>query len=207
MTLPIVVADTSVLINFLKIDRMDLVGRYPGRLLATDHVQSELADDYPEQRARYEAAVTGGFLDTCSVTDPAEVSLFGRLGPGVRLGAGECSAIAVALSRGFAIAIDDNRAIKIALREAELAGKRLIVLRTQDIVVALIRASALTVEEADRVKAEWEQRHRFRLKVRSFQDLLASSLSGMGSHNAPLLGQPWLPTSSCFFVRLTTRSR
>jgi predicted nucleic acid-binding protein len=172
MTLPIVVADTSVLINFLKIDRMDLVGRYPGRLLATDHVQSELADDYPDQRARYEAAVTGGFLDTCSVTDPAELSLFGRLGPGVRLGAGECSAIAVALSRGFAIAIDDNRAIKIALREAELAGKTLIVLRTQDIVVALIQASVLTVEEADRVKAEWEQRHRFRLKVPSFQDLL-----------------------------------
>ena len=160
------------MINFLKIDRMDLIGRYPGRLLATDHVQSELADDYPEQRSRYEAAVTGGLLDTCSVTDPAEVSLFGRLGPGVRLGAGECSAIAVALSRGFAIAIDDNRAIKIALREAELAGKRLIVLRTQEIVVALIRASALTVEEADRVKAEWEQRHRFRLKVRSFKDLL-----------------------------------
>ena len=172
MTLSIVVADTSVLINFLKIDRMDLVGRYPGRLLATDHVQSELADDYPEQRTRYEAAVTSGLLDTCSVTDPAEVSLFGRLGPGVRLGAGECSAIAVALSRGFALAIDDNRAIKIALREAELAGKTLIVLRTQDIVVALIRASALTVQEADRVKAEWEQRHRFRLKVRSFQDLL-----------------------------------
>jgi predicted nucleic acid-binding protein len=172
MTLPIVVADTSVLINFLKIDRMDLVGRYPGRLLATDHVQSELADDYPEQRARFEAALTGGLLDTCSVTDPAEVSLFGRLGPGVRLGAGECSAIAVALSRGFAIAIDDNRAIKIALREAELAGRTLIVLRTQDIVVALIRASVLTVEEADRMKAEWEQRHRFRLKVRSFQDLL-----------------------------------
>jgi predicted nucleic acid-binding protein len=172
MTLPIVVADTSVLINFLKIDRMDLVGCYPGRLLATDHVQSELADDYPEPRARYEAAVAGGLLDTCSVTDPAEVSLFGRLWPGVRLGAGECSAIAVALSRGYAIAIDDSRAIKIALREAELAGKKLIVLRTQDIVVALIRASALTVDEADGVKAEWEQRHRFRLKVHSFKDLL-----------------------------------
>ena len=100
------------------------------------------------------------------------MSLFGRLGPGVRLGAGECSAIAVALSRGYAIAIDDSRAIKIALREAELAGKKLIVLRTQDIVVALIRASALTVEEADEVKAKWEQRHRFRLKFHSFKDLL-----------------------------------
>ena len=116
--------------------------------------------------------MTGGFFETCSVTDPSEVSLFGRLGPGVRLGAGECSAIAVALSRGFAIAIDDNRTIKIALREAESAGKKLIVLRTQDIVVALIRASAIAVEEADRVKAELEEHHRFRVKVRSFQDLL-----------------------------------
>lgn len=172
MTVPIVVADTSVLINFLKIDRMDLVGRYPGRLLATDHVESELADDYPDQKARYEAAVTAGMLDTCSVTDPAEVGLFLRLGPGVRLGAGECSAIAVALSRSYAIAIDDNRAIKIALREAELVGTKLLVLRTQDIMIALIRASALTLQEADHVKAEWEERHRFRLKAKSFQDLL-----------------------------------
>jgi predicted nucleic acid-binding protein len=172
MTMPIVVADTSVLINFLKIDRMDLLGRYPGRLLATDHVESELADDYPEQKARYATAVTAGVLDTCSVTDPAEVSLFLRLAPGVRLGAGECSAIAVALSRGYGVAIDDNRAISVALREAAVVGAKLTVLRTSDIMVALIRASALTVDEADQVKAEWEQHHRFRLKLRSFQDLL-----------------------------------
>lgn len=172
MVAPIVVADTSVLINFLKVDRMDLVGRYPGRLLATDHVESELADDYPEQKARYEAAVAAKVLDTCSVTDPAEVALFLRLGPGVRLGAGECSAIAVALSRGYAIAIDDNRAIKAALREAELARAKLSVLRTQDLMVALIRASVLTADEADQVKAEWEQQHRFRLKARSFRDLI-----------------------------------
>jgi len=172
MTLPIVVADTSVLINFLKIDRMDLVGRYPGRLLATDHVHSELTTDYPEQKTRYEAAVSAGLLDTCSVTDPAEVLLFLRLGPGVRLGAGECSAIAVALFRGYGVAIDDNRAINVSLREASLAGTKLTVLRTSDIMVALIRASALTIKQADEIKAEWEQRHRFRLKARSFQDLL-----------------------------------
>ena len=172
MTLSVVVADTSVLINFLRVDRMDLIGRYPGRLLATDHVESELAGDYPEQRARYEAAVRAGLLDTCSVTNPAEVALFLRLGPGVRLGAGECSAVAVALSRGYGVAIDDNRAINVALREAALVGTKLTVLRTHDIMVALIRASALTVDEADQVKAEWEQHHRFRLKTRSFRDLL-----------------------------------
>jgi predicted nucleic acid-binding protein len=172
MTAPIVVADTSILINFLKIDRMDLVGRYPGRFLATDHVESEVADDYPEQRERYRAAVAAGLLDTCSVTDPAEVALFLRLGPGVRLGAGECSAIAVALNRGYAIAIDDSRAIKAALHEAQLAAARLIVLRTQDVVVALIQASVLTMDEADLIKSDWEQNHRFRLKVRSFRDLI-----------------------------------
>jgi len=107
-----------------------------------------------------------------SVTDPAEVALFLRLGPGVRLGAGECSAVAVALSRGYGVAIDDNRAINVALRESALVGTKLTVLRTPDIMVALIRASALTVDEADRVKAEWEQHHRFRLKARSFRDLL-----------------------------------
>lgn len=172
VTLPVVIADTSVLINFLRINRMDLVSRYPGRLLATDHVESELADDNPEQQTRYVAAVSAGLLDTCSVTDPAEVALFLRLGPGVRLGAGECSAIAVALSRGHAIAIDDSRAISTALREAELTGAKLVVLRTQDIIVSLIRASVLTLDEADDIKANWEQHHRFRLKAPSFRDLL-----------------------------------
>jgi predicted nucleic acid-binding protein len=171
VTVPIVVADTSVLINFLKIDRMDLIGRYPGRFLATDHVASELASDYPEQQARYQAAVAAGLLDTCSVNDPAEVALYGRLGPGVRLGAGECSAIAVAITRGYAIAIDDSRAIKTALGEAEQTGMKLIVLRTQGIMLALIRSSVLAVQEADQIKVDWEQNHRFRLKARSFSDL------------------------------------
>lgn len=165
-------ADTSVLINFLKIDRMDLIGRYQARFLATDHVESEISDDYPEQKAGYHAAVAASLLDMCPLNDPAELALFGRLGPGVRLGAGECSAIAVALTRRYAIAIDDARAIKLARREAELIGASLAVMRTQDIMVAMIRASVLTVDEADQIKSDWEQNHRFRLKARSFRDLL-----------------------------------
>ncbi len=172
MTVPIVVSDTSVLLNFLKIDRMDLVGRYPARFLATDHVDNELAEDYPEQRARYQAAVAANLLDICSVTEPEEVALFLRLGLGARLGAGECSAIAVALIRGYAIAIDDSRAITAALQEAGLRGAKLAVLRTQDIMVALIRTSILTIDEADQIKADWEKSHRFRLKARTFRDLL-----------------------------------
>ena len=176
MSSPIVVADTSVLINFLKIDRMDLIGAFPRRFLATDHVADELVDAYPEQQAQYRAAVALQYLDTCSVTDIDELALFSRLSPGQKLGAGECSAIAVALHRGFALGIDDNRALNRALREAGLAGQTLEILRTQDVILELIVAGVLDVPAADKIKDDWENQHRFKIKVTSFSDLLSNSI-------------------------------
>ena len=170
MTAATVVADTSVLINFLKIDRMDLLGRHPCRFVATDHVEAEIEDD--EQRARYAAAVAAGYLETCTVTDAKEVALYMRLGPGQRLGSGECSAIAVALNRHHAIAIDDNKAVNRALLEAGLAATKLEIMRTPDVMVVLIRAGVLTLEEADSIKDVWGQQHRFRIQAASFRDLL-----------------------------------
>jgi predicted nucleic acid-binding protein len=169
MTSAIVVADTSVLINFLRIDRMDLIGRHPQRFLATDHVGAEITSSYPEQQERYQSAVASGLLDTCSVVDPEEVALFLKLGPGQQLGAGECSAIAVAIRRRYPIAIDDNRAIKRAIREV---GAKLEVVRTTDLMVSLIRAGILDVAAADRIKDDWAQYHRFKIKADSFQELL-----------------------------------
>jgi predicted nucleic acid-binding protein len=112
----IVVAGTSVLINCLRSDRMDLIGRHPHRFLATNHVGAEISDGCPEQEERYHAAIASGRVDTCSGIDPKEISLFLRLGPGQRLEAGECLAIAVAINRRYPIAIDDNWAIKQAVR-------------------------------------------------------------------------------------------
>jgi predicted nucleic acid-binding protein len=172
MALAIVVADTSVLVNFLKIDRMDLVGACPRRFIATDHVGAEITDAYPDQRARYEAAIVAGHLDICTITDPIEAELFAKLGPGKRLGAGECSAIAVAINRRFALAIDDNRAVNRALAEAGLAGHELEILRTQDVMVALIRAGVIDVANADQIKETWARHHRFRIKATTFADLL-----------------------------------
>lgn len=168
----IVVADTSVLINFLRIDRMDLIGASPRRFLATDHVGAEISDSYPEQRSRYEAALAARELDVCTVTDPAEVALFVKLDPGRRLGAGECSAIAVAINRRLALAIDDNRAVRRALQEAGLADHALEILRTQDVMLALIHAGAIDVAGADRIKDAWAAHHRFKIKATSFADLL-----------------------------------
>lgn len=166
----IIVADTSVLLNFLNIGRMDLIGKHPRRFLATDHVENEINDEM--QRAAFRAAIAAGQLDICRVDDPREVELFLRLGPGVRLGAGECSALAVALNRGHAIAIDDNRAVNRAFRTAGLGSARIEIIRTPDVIVALIRASVLTVQQADVIKEDWARYHRFRIKAATFADLL-----------------------------------
>jgi hypothetical protein len=170
MTSAIVVADTSVLLNFLKIRRMDLIGSYPRRFLATDHVENEISDE--AQRAAFLEAVAAGHLDTCTVNDPREVELFLRLGPGVRLGAGECSAIAVAINRRHAIAIDDNKALGRAFRDAGLGNVRIEIIRTPDVMIALIRAGLLTVEEADNIRDEWAREHRFRINAATFADLV-----------------------------------
>ena len=145
MVRSIIIADTSVLINFLQIDRMDLIGAHPASFIVTDHVADEIADSYPDQQARYNAALAAGLLDQQRIDDLAEVELFLRLAERGRLGAGERSAIAVALNRGYTLAIDDTRAIYRALAEAKVAGNALSILRTQDIVVELIRGGIVAV--------------------------------------------------------------
>jgi predicted nucleic acid-binding protein len=172
MVKAIVVADTSVLINFLRIDRMDLIAAHPASFIATDHVAAEIADTYPEQQVRYAAALNAAQITEQRIDDPAELEMFLCLAAKGRLGAGERAAIAVALNRACALAIDDSRAIRRALQEAALGENALSILRTQDIVVELIRKGVVSVEAADAIHVDWATNHRFKLKIVSFQDLL-----------------------------------
>jgi predicted nucleic acid-binding protein len=172
MARSIIVADTSVLINFLRIDRMDLIGAHRASFIATDHVAGEIADSYPDQQARYNAALKTAMLEEHRIDDPAELELFLRMGEKGRVGAGERSAIAVALNRKYALAIDDSRAIQRAIEEARIAGSTLLIVRTRDIVVDLIKQGVLSVEAADAINVDWATNHRFKLKIASFQDLL-----------------------------------
>lgn len=173
MTRAIVVADTSVLVNFLRIDRMDLIGAHPASFIATDHIGAEVTDGYPDQQARYAAALRAAQITEERIVDPNEVEVFLRLAAKGRLGAGERAAIAVALNRGCALAIDDSRAIRRALQEAALRENKLTILRTQDIIVELIRCRAISIEMADAIRLEWAKNHRFKINVKSFVELLA----------------------------------
>ena len=164
----IIVTDTSVLINFLRIDRMDLIAGHSHDFLATDHVAAEVSDRYPDQQKRFAEALDAGVISETRVTMPEELQLFGSLLATGRLGSGECSAIALAVHRGYILAMDD----RLAIRHAHEADAGLHILATQDLMVSMIREGLLEVEEADRIKRDWATRHRFRLKLGSFRELI-----------------------------------
>lgn len=164
----IVVADSSVLINFLKVDRVDLLGRLPTRIVITDHVDDEVSRHFADQRARLHAAMKAGHLEQRVVEAGPALPLFGPLIATHRLGVGESSAIAYAVALGAAVALDDRQAIAVAQRLAP----SLSVIGTTDLVIAAIRARAIGVAEADKLKADWAKYHRFTIKIGSFRDLL-----------------------------------
>ncbi len=164
----VVVTDTSVLVNFLRIDRMDLIARHSHQFVITDHVVEEITDHYPEQQARLDVALAEGTLEMVTVSGDAALDLFKVLSETRRLGAGECAAIAYAIANGHAIAIDD----RIAAHEARQRKPEVVILGSQDIMIALIRSGEIELGEADAIKDTWAIQHRFRLSIGTFRDVL-----------------------------------
>lgn len=164
----IIVADASVLVNFLKVDRVDLLSQFPATFMVSDHVAEEITIHDNEQCQRFQNALANEILVQESLTSFEEVKLFGELTTKGRLGYGECAAIAIAIRREYQLAIDDRRARNEALRKLGTLN----IFRTQDLIVEMIQANLLDVAEADSIKTTWSNQHRFHLKFSSFADLL-----------------------------------
>ena len=161
--------DTSVLINFLAIDQARLLLLHPFyRFVLTDHVRYEVTDFYPEQFGRLGAMLAENSIEQIRVDSPEELETFAILTSLSRFGVGECAAIAAAVHRQCAIAIDDRAAANHIRR----VFPSIPVETTQSLVIGLIRANVLTVVVADGFKKRWENDHRFRLPFASFKDLL-----------------------------------
>src|ERR1700722_10193491 len=109
------IIDTSVLVNFLKIDRTDLLASHAGyRFVVLDLVRNEVTRHYAAQVARLDAAIAAGQLladDPADATDLAELATFAAMST-LKIGDGERAAIAAAHTRGLPLAMDDNRAWK-----------------------------------------------------------------------------------------------
>ena len=158
--------DASVLMNFLCIDRMDLVAGHSYGFVITDHVSAEISDQYHDQKRRFSMAIDAGVVSQASITTPEEISLFRSLSALGRLGAGECSAIAMAAHRRHALAIDDRQ----ATTQERRTDPELRIPATQDLVVSMIEERLLDIAEVDRIKNDWAAHHRFRLGLHSFKE-------------------------------------
>lgn len=167
----ILITDTSVLINFLNINRLDLLISFPGKFLITGHVVDEITLDFPDQQNRLNSAIANGELEVITVDSEQELQLYNELIKERRLGAGECSAIACAINRKFSLAMEDSRACKQTVK----LEPSIEILRTQDIMVRLIIDGFITVDEADLIKINWQDNYRFALKFKSFTEIITNN--------------------------------
>ena len=164
--------DTSVLINFLKIDRMDLLEKCSHSFFITDHVQEEITTHYSDQHTLLQTALHQKILQKADVESSEEFAVFAQLSKSGQLGTGECAAIALASCRKYYLLIDDVQAIKKA---SSLIAPNFI-LRTQDLIVLMIQEHLLEIKEADYLIEVWAKQHRFKLKVKSFEEFMSYAL-------------------------------
>ena len=166
------IIDSSTLVNFLKIDRVDLLASHPDfRFIIVDAVRAEVTKHHAAQVARLDAALAAGQLfpdQPAAATSIAELAAFAAMAS-IKIGLGERAAIAAAKARGLPLAMDDERAWK-------RAGVGLPRLDTVSVLVDLIKAGVIDVAAADALKADWEANHKFIKKhFASFAELLPSS--------------------------------
>lgn len=163
------IIETSVLINFLKIGRTDLLGRHPAyRFVVIDYVKAEITTHYGSQLAMLEAALQSGELLPDIPPDQVsmqELSLFASMAS-AKIGTGERAAIAAAVARGLPLAMDDERAWKRATAFCPGVARE----STVSLMVSLIKGGVVDVAAADVIKADWEANHRFRLRFASFAE-------------------------------------
>lgn len=163
------ILDTSVLINFAAIGRLDLLRSHSlHTFIISDHVRDEVKEHFEEQFDAVNAAIADGTLTEVSAVDPDELADFATLDAQRNLGTGECSAIAVAKHRSIPLAMDDRR----ARNRATQFHSPIQLLSTESLMISFIEDEVLTVEQADAIKLDWETNHSFKLKFGSFAEKL-----------------------------------
>ena len=164
------IIDTSVLVNFLSVDRADLLDRHPlYRFVAVDLVRNEVVKRTSSDRL--EAALSAGYVlpdgppETIALEELAAFAAISRYDA---LGQGECAASAAAHARRLPLFMDD----KAAWKKVDLTFPGMPRQGTATLIAALIKVDVIDVVQADAIKVDWESNHSFRLKFKSFREIL-----------------------------------
>lgn len=161
----VVVTDTNILINLIHVGRLDMLGQLPGyKFVVPEQVVLEVTD--PAQAKALQAALDAGVVFQETMTDPAELTLNAQHQK--IMGKGEAACLAIAEQRGWFVAGDERSAFLRTVQQ-RLGANRL--LNTPGLFILAIRASIITVEEADQMKATLAQ-NKFVMKFTSFKELI-----------------------------------
>lgn len=161
---PLIVLDTSVLVNYAHVDRLDLVAGCYAEARVVEQVQTEL--QRANQREALIRALNSGLVTPCEVTDPNDVADAFRIVYDERRGRGESFSFVYARAHGCILAIDDKRAVNLFFRK----HPALVTATSKDLMLRAISRKLITVPAADDIKIIWEQECRYRLLFDSFGD-------------------------------------
>jgi predicted nucleic acid-binding protein len=161
-----VATDACILINLLRVHRLDLLGAVPPYVFfAPAEVLQEIT--YPDQQTELKAALDHGWIRETRLEAILELQIFARANE--QLGGGESACIALVEARNWILGTDDSKGIKW---KKVISAPGIRVLNTPGLLLLAIRLNVLTVEQADQIKATLEG-HRFRMGFNSFQDLVS----------------------------------
>ena len=109
----IVAADANILINFIHLQRLDLLGRLTEyEFVMPEEVRGEITD--PNRHAALLGAIDAGILRLVVIEDVPTLRLFAEL---TGLGRGEAACLSLAITQNRLIASDEKRTFR---REAHL---------------------------------------------------------------------------------------
>ena len=162
-----VITDANILINFIKIDRLNILQQL--RMYAF-YIPEEVYEEitYPAQRLVLDRALVQGWLSKTEITDLNELRSYARYKR--QMGDGEAACLAIATCRQWIMACDEQRKKLISKEVQRVLGKGYL-LNTPGILLKAIREGILTVSQADAIKCSLAQ-NRFVMRFASFQDLI-----------------------------------
>ena len=139
-----IVMETSVILELLRLNRIELVRRNAEVLVVTDHVAAEVADHFPDLLVKLKRSFRLGIVRQESVSGKNELSLFLVLSKIRSLGSGECSAIAFAVCNNFILATDS----RIAAKQVAKINPDLRVLNSRSIMESIPQMHRISEKEA-----------------------------------------------------------
>lgn len=153
-------ADACFLINFLAVDRMDLLESLVSyRFQCVLEVSREVVR--PVQAERLDRAIRAGILDLVEIVDLAEIALVTDL-LHEQLGRGESACLALAESRGWVLASDERGRFRRLATERIGEGR---LVTTRDALEQAVAVGSLDGSEARALAEDLRDNHHFTMAI------------------------------------------